>query len=92
MYKLSVDYHWYNYPQKVSEIIRVFKINGVPYSYDHLVEINQNNPDIISEANKNKGIKPEDLFNGSYYLISEMAHPLLFDLEIDSPDLLPSDQ
>lgn len=91
MYNLSIDYHWYNDLAKKTEIVKVFKINNVPYSFDRLPEIEQNNPDVINIANKNKGINSEQMFLSSYYLTAEMMHPLLFDLEIDSPDLLPQD-
>jgi hypothetical protein len=91
MFNLTVDYHWYFTPDKKSEIIKVYKINGISYSYDKIPRIGQDDPELISTANKNKGLNDENLFYGSYYLIEEMMHPLLFNLDIDYPELLPSD-
>lgn len=91
MYNLSVDYHWYTSPENKREILKVYKINGISYAYDHLPKLEQDNPEIISIANKNKGIKQDYLFYGSYYLMEELAHPLLFELELDYPELLPSE-
>lgn len=91
MYNLSLDYHWYTGLDTKSEIVKVFKINNVPYSFDRLPEIERNNPEVFEVANKNKSITSEQMFLSSYYLTAEMMHPLLFDLEIDHPELLPQD-
>jgi hypothetical protein len=91
MYNLTVDYHWYVSPEKKSEIIKIYKINGISYSYDKIPEIGQNDPELINIANKNKGLDDKALFYGSYYLMEEMMHPLLFALRVDYPELLPSD-
>lgn len=91
MYNLSIDYHWYKDLDKKSEIVKVFKVNGVPYSFDRLPEIERSNPGVFEKANKNKSISSEQMFLSSYYLTAELMHPLLFDLEIDKPELLPQD-
>lgn len=91
MYNLTIDYHWYLDLDKTKEIVKVFMINGFIYSFDRIPEIEKNNPEIVTAANKNKEITSEQMFLSSYYLVAEMAHPLMFDLEIDHPELLPKD-
>lgn len=91
MYNLSLEYRWYVQPNKISQIIKVFKINNIPYAFDYLTTMEQENPDVYVEANQNKKITPEDIFLGSYYLISEEAHPLIYELEVDKPELLPTE-
>lgn len=91
MYNLSISYHFYFKSPQESCIIKVFKINNVPYSFDYLPEIEQNNPEVLVQAQDNTTFTEEDLYLGSYYLTLEMVHPLIFDIEIDHPELLPVD-
>jgi hypothetical protein len=91
MYSLSLEYRWYVQPNIQSQVIKVFKINNIPYAFDYLTKIESDNPDVYKDANQRKKITPEELFLGSYYLTAEEAHPLLFDIEIDKPELLPTD-
>lgn len=91
MYNLSLDYHWYQTLENDVEIIKVYKINNLPYSFDYVTTLDLENPEIIDAADKNTVLFPEDLFRYSYYLVSEMAHPLIFNLEVDDPSLLPND-
>jgi hypothetical protein len=90
-YNLSLEYRWYVQPNTQSQIIKVFKINNIPYAFDYLTRIEADNPDVYRQANQKRKITPDDLFRGSYYLSAEEAHPLLFDLKIDKPELLPTD-
>lgn len=91
MYNLSLDYHWYQTPENDVEIIKVYKINNIPYSFDYVTTLELDNPEVIESADKNTILLPDDLFRYSYYLVSEMAHPLIFNLEVDDPSLLPND-
>lgn len=91
MYNLSLDYHWYKTLEDDVEIIKAYKINNIPYSFDYVTTIELDNPEIIEAADINEVLMPEDLFRCSYYLVAEMAHPLLFNLEVDDPSLLPND-
>lgn len=91
MFNLTVEYHWFKGCNKKRQIFKVYKINGVPYTFDHLSKIEQQNPEVITLADSNKEIDQYYLWYGSYYLISENVHPLIFDVEIDHPELLPVD-
>lgn len=90
MYTITKSYHWYE-PKNERYIIKVYSINGVPFSFDDLPEIAQNEITIIEEAFRNKIYTPEILFQTSYYLISEEAHPLLYNLDLVNPECLPAD-
>ena len=91
MYNLTVDFHWYISPEKKREIIKVYKINGVSYAHDYLPKNEKENPEVIALANQNIEIDQLYIFYGSFYLMAEEAHPLLFDLTIANPELLSSD-
>ena len=88
-YKLTSNYRWYLVPEEPPVFSRIYYIENVPYDVDILKK--EDHLDKLTQANANKGIKADDLFKGSDYLIAEMMHPLLFELEIDNPEELPTD-
>jgi hypothetical protein len=91
-FKITSSHHWYLIPKEPSVIIKAYFIEGIPFDFDYLDDIesiNETNPEVLAEANRNKGIHADDMFRKSDYLIAEMLHPLLFDLEIDNPEELP---
>lgn len=90
MYTISKSYHWYETKDE-RYIVKVYFINGVPFSFDDLPEIAQNEITIIEEAFRNKVYTPEILFQSSYYLIAEEAHPLIYEMELVNPEALPVD-
>lgn len=88
-YKLSTNYRWYLVPKEPSTLAKVYYIEGIPYDVDKLEK--EDNPEAVIEANANIGLKSDVLFMKSDYLIAEMMHPLLFELDIDNPEELPTD-
>ena len=87
-YKISQEYCWYD---NGSIIVKMYMINGMPFTFDELNERAQNDPEILRQADKNRDYSPEDLFYTSFYLIEEEMHPLIFDLELENPEDLPQD-
>ena len=87
-YVIETNYAWYN---KESTLILVYFINGVPFTFDELPEIAKQHPEVIEIANSEKRWEPEDIGIASAYLILEECHPMLFEMEIENPELLPSD-
>lgn len=89
-YKITHSYNWYqtNYE---SFIIKTYYINDVPFTFDDLEDIVQDDPEIIQEANEQIILTPEIFYLKSFYLIDEEAHPMLFDVELENPEDLPCD-
>lgn len=87
-YKISQEYCWYD---NGSIIVKMYMINGLPFTFDELNESSQNDPEILRLADKNRDYSPEDLFFASFYLMEEAMHPLIFDLELENPEDLPQD-
>jgi hypothetical protein len=85
-YKITSSYCYHE-----SEIVDMYFINGVPFTFDELPIIMQDDPYVQIEAENNPLYSTEDMYNWSNYLIDEMCHPLLFDLEIENPEELPKD-
>lgn len=85
-YKISSSYC---YHEGEGEIVDMFFINGIPFTFDELPIIMQDDPYIQIEAENNPIYSVEDLHNWSNYLIDEECHPLLFEMNIENPEELP---
>lgn len=72
-------------------IIKMYMINGLPFTFDELPEIAYTDPEIIKLAEKNRDYTAEELFYISFYLIEEAMHPLVYDLDLENPEDLPQD-
>ena len=87
-YRIDTRYVWYN---KESEIVLMYFINHVPFTFDDVPDSYYYDPEIVSVANNERRFEPEDLMYSSFYLIDEECHPMLFNLELENPELLPAD-
>jgi hypothetical protein len=88
-YSITTCYRWFIAPKTPNELVKVYCIEGIPFSFDILPEIAKSDPIIFTEANQKIGIKSEQMLKWSDYLIAEEAHPLLFELNIKNPEELP---
>ena len=89
-YKITHSYNWYKTPEDTF-IIKTYLINHIPFTFDELHSIAQEDPEIIAKANLQYTYTPEIFFRSSFYLIDEEAHPLLFDVDLENPEDLPDD-
>ena len=87
-YHLDIKYCWYNYAQ---QLVLMYFINGIPYTFDDVEESVYYDHEIIEWADRNTKYDIDDMYKASQYLIAEQCHPLLFELELDNPELLPVD-
>lgn len=85
-YTLSQSYCFY-----MGEVVRMYFIQGLPFTFDELPQIVQDHPSVQTEALANKDYDDDILYKISNYLIMEEMHPLMFELELENPDLLPQD-
>ena len=69
----------------------MYFINGIPYTFDDVEEGLYFDPEIVEWANENTQYDLEDLLRWSNYLVMEECHPLMFELELENPELLPID-
>jgi hypothetical protein len=69
----------------------VFYMGHLPYTFDELPQIIQDHPSVQTEALTHRDYDDEDLYRISNYLIMEEMHPLMFDIEVENPELLPKD-
>jgi hypothetical protein len=86
-YKITHSYNWYETTED-RFIIKTYYINGIAFTFDELPSIVQQDPEIIAKADKGLTYDPEYFFLKSFYLIDEQAHPCLFELELENPEVL----
>jgi hypothetical protein len=48
----------------------------------------QDNPEIIERADQQLTMTPEIFYQKSFYLIDEEAHPCLFEMDLENPEVL----
>lgn len=87
-YRIDARYCWYN---KKTQIVLMYFIQNIPFTFDELPEYASDDPEIIDLANCEIEYDPEDLYKYSFYLIDEQFHPLLFELDLENPEILPSE-
>lgn len=85
-YQLSQNYVYY-----MGMVVRMYFIQGMPYTFDELPILVQEHPAVQSEALQFKDYDDEELYMASSYLVCEGCHPLMFDIPVKNPELLPKD-
>jgi hypothetical protein len=86
-YKITTSYNWYE-TEDDKFIVKTYYINNIPFTFDELPEIAQEDPNIIEMAEKQLTMTPEIFYLKSFYLIDEQCHPCLFDLDLENPEVL----
>jgi len=87
-YRIDTRYVWYN---KGSQIVLMYFINGISFTFDDVPDSYIYDPEILEIADKERRYEPEDLYKTSFYLIDEQCHPLMFELDLENPEMLPVD-
>ena len=87
-YRIDARYVWYD---KGSRIVLMYFINQVPFTFDELPDESITDLELIKLADNELRFDPEDLYLSSQYLILEECHPLMFDLDLENPEMLPVD-
>ena len=85
-YQLSQRYCFY-----MGMTVRMYFIQDIPYTFDELPQIIQDHPSVQAEALLGKDWDDEELYRSSSYLMAEECHPLVFDIQLNNPQLLPQD-
>ena len=86
-YKITYSYNWYNTDTE-RFIIKTYYINNIPFTFDEILKIMQDDPEIIAKAEQQLTMTPEIFYQKSFYLIDEEAHPILFELDLENPKVL----
>jgi len=89
-YHIDTKYAWYD-TQEGSKVILVYFIQNVPFTFDELPEIARNFPEVVKSADENKRWSTDEMYRASMYLMLEECHPMMHELELENPELLPVD-
>lgn len=87
-YRIDARYVWYN---KGIQIVLMYFINQVPFTFDELPDDYITDLELIKLADEERRFDAEDLYLSSQYLILEECHPLMFEVELENPEMLPVD-
>jgi hypothetical protein len=87
-YRIDARYVWYN---RGTQIVLMYFINQVPFTFDEIPDDGLYDLSLIEIADNERRFEPEDLYRSSFYLIDELCHPLMFELELENPEMLPAD-
>jgi len=87
-YRIDTAYCWYN---DRKQIVLMYFINHIPFTFDELPHTALHTTQVIELANQEREYTPEDLYKSSLYLIDELCHPLMFEVELENPEMLPAD-
>jgi len=87
-YRIETRYVWYN---KGTTIVMMYFINDVPFTFDELPDGALYDLDVVEIADNERRFEPDDLYRSSFYLIDEECHPMLFEVELENPEMLPVD-
>ena len=87
-YRIDVRYCWY---ENKSMLVEMYFINNIPFTFDEVPKELYEDQDVIELANNSNPYTTDDLYRYSFYLIEEECHPLLYELDLENPELLPTD-
>ena len=87
-YRIDARYVWYN---RGTQLVLMYFINSIPFTFDDVHDSLWYDPEILELADNERRFDPEDLYKSSFYLIDEECHPFLFEVELENPEMLPSD-
>lgn len=85
-YKITSNYCFHN-----NTIVDMYFINGIPFTFDCINVIMEDDPYVIMEAKDNVSYESKDMYRWSNYLIMEECHPLIYELELENPEAMPRD-
>jgi hypothetical protein len=85
-YKITSNYCYHE-----GVIVDMYFINGIPFTFDDIPIEMQEDPYVQMEAEEKLDYSAEDMYAWSSYLMMEECHPLMFELDLENPEELPSD-
>ena len=87
-YRIDSAYVWFN---RGRQLVLMYFVNQVPFTFDELPDESIFDLELINLADNERRFEPEDLYQSSFYLIDEECHPMLFEVELENPEMLPVD-
>jgi len=87
-YRIDARYVWYN---RGTQLVLMYFIQNIPFTFDDVPDSLMYDLELIELADNERRFEPEDLYKSSFYLIDEECHPMLFEVELENPEMMPAD-
>tara|TARA_B100000427_G_scaffold129305_1_gene107590 strand:- start:45 stop:344 length:300 start_codon:yes stop_codon:yes gene_type:complete len=87
-YKITTHCCWF---RGGSMIVKMYFINGMPFTFDELPDGHLEDQELIKEADKYRTFNDDEMYQYYGYLVEEELHPCLFPVELENPEELPDD-
>ena len=71
--------------------VKMYFIAGMPFTFDSLEDEEKQDKWILLDCASNPEFTMEYVYKASDYLIEEECHPMLFEIDVKNPELLPDD-
>lgn len=75
----------------MSQLVIMYFIEGIPFTFDDVPDAFYYDKEITELADCMGCYELDDIYKSSNYLISEECHPMLFEMNLKNPELLPTD-
>ena len=69
--------------------VLMYFIEHMPFAFDVLDKIDREDKWTLSEAAINEEYTLKDVIRSSEYLLQEECHPVIFELDLVNPELIP---
>ena len=89
-YLIHTQYCWYD-TSEGEKLVLMYFIQNVPFTFDELPEVAKDDLEIVALANEQKRWNEDNLYMAYAYLMQEECNPMLFELELENPELVPID-
>ena len=87
-YKITTHFCWF---RGRSIIVKMYFINGMPFTFDELPDGHLEDQELIKEADKYRTFNDDEMYQYYGYLVEEELHPCLFPVDLENPEELPDD-
>ena len=71
--------------------VLMYYVENIPFAFDSLEKDQREDKWVLSEAAINESYTLDDSLRFSDYLAAEECHPVLFDLDLINPEVLPDE-
>lgn len=71
--------------------VLMYYVENIPFAFDALEKDQREDKWVLSEAAINESYTLDDILRFSDYLVAEECHPVLFDLDLINPEVLPDE-
>ena len=87
-FKITTNFCWF---RGGSMIVKMYFINGMPFTFDELPDGHLRDQDLIKLADKHRTYNDDEMYQYYSYLVEEELHPCLFPIDLENPEELPDD-